>query len=138
MAATVRAAEAQRPKPKRKRKNRRPLPPSLQGSTRETRLYLAERDGWQCFYCRRPFERLDEATTDHYVPRSLWACNLPANLVLACEPCNRAKDDRLTWSMAALLLAWEAGEGGAAGDGNGALGAAEGPPARRLPASLTA
>ncbi len=105
MTATLRTAGAQQPKPKRRRKNRRPLPPSLQHCGPETRLYLAERDGRQCFYCRQPFERLGDATTDHYVPRSMWACNLPANLVLACEPCNRAKDDRLPWPLVWLLLA---------------------------------
>ncbi|MGW0293287.1 HNH endonuclease [Streptomyces tuirus] len=73
---------------------------------RETRLYLAERDGRRCFYCRIEFDLLKGVTVDHYVPKSVWPCNLPANLVLACEPCNRAKGDRLTWSMAAVLLAW--------------------------------
>ncbi|MFE9766839.1 HNH endonuclease [Streptomyces sp. NPDC005808] len=82
---------------------------------RETRLYLAERDGRQCFYCGKPFEALDGATTDHYVPYSVWPCNLPANLVLACEPCNSGKGDRLTWSMAAVLLAWAGREAPEAG-----------------------
>jgi hypothetical protein len=73
---------------------------------RETRLYLAERDGRRCFYCRTEFDTLRGVTIDHYVPKSLWPCNLPANLVLACKACNHAKADRLTWSMAAVLLAW--------------------------------
>lgn len=103
---------------------------------RETRLYLAERDGRQCFYCRKPFDGLTGATTDHYVPYSVWPCNMPANLVLACEPCNSSKSDRLTWSMAAVLLAWAGREAPAAG--NGAPGDVQAPPARRLPASLTA
>ncbi|MGA5487262.1 HNH endonuclease [Streptomyces pseudogriseolus] len=73
---------------------------------RETRLYLAERDGRRCFYCRTEFDTLKGVTIDHYVPKSVWPCNLPANLVLACETCNHTKSDRLTWSMAAVLLAW--------------------------------
>lgn len=105
MTATLRAAEAQQPRPKKPKKHG--MPPSLQHASRETRLYLAERDGRHCFYCRTPFDSMRDATTDHYVPKSVWPCNMPANLVLACEPCNRAKDDRLTWSMAALLLAWQ-------------------------------
>ncbi|MER5384477.1 HNH endonuclease [Streptomyces sp. NPDC002688] len=80
---------------------------------REMRLYLAERDGRQCFHCRTPFDSLKSVTIDHYVPKSLWACNLPANLVLACQPCNGRKSDRLTWSMAAVLLAWHRGQAGA-------------------------
>lgn len=82
---------------------------------RETRLYLAERDGRRCFYCHTEFDALRDVTIDHYIPKSLWACNLPANLVLSCKSCNHTKNDRLTWSMAAVLLAWagrEAAEGG--------------------------
>lgn len=104
MTAALRSAAAQQPKAKKPKK--RPLPPSLQHCSRETRLYLAERDGRRCFYCRTPFDGMRDATQDHYIPRSLWECNLPANLVLSCEPCNKAKDDKLTWSMAAALLAW--------------------------------
>lgn len=76
---------------------------------RETRLYLAERDGRRCFYCRTEFDKLKGVTIDHYIPKSMWACNLPANLVLACKDCNHAKADQLTWSMAAVLLSWAAG-----------------------------
>ncbi|MGW7715186.1 HNH endonuclease [Streptomyces chartreusis] len=78
---------------------------------RETRLYLAERDGRRCFYCHAEFDRLKGVTIDHYIPKSVWQCNLPANLVLACESCNLTKGDQLTWSMAAVLLA-HAREGG--------------------------
>lgn len=83
---------------------------------RETRLYLAERDGRHCFYCRTPFDKLRDVTIDHYVPKSIWACNLPANLVLACQDCNRTKNDKLTWSMAAVLLAWAGREAPEAGE----------------------
>lgn len=102
---------------------------------REMRLYLAERDGRHCFYCRTEFDRLRDVTIDHYVPKSVWACNLPANLVLACRSCNQTKGDRLTWSMAAVLLAW-AGREAQQGAGNGAPGPVQAPPARSLPASL--
>ncbi|MDX3841037.1 HNH endonuclease [Streptomyces europaeiscabiei] len=102
MTATLRVAEAQQPRPKK------PNPGQLQRAAwRETRLYLAERDGRRCFYCRTEFDRLRDVSIDHYIPKSVWACNLPANLVLSCEPCNRGKGDRLTWSMAAVLLAWQ-------------------------------
>ncbi|WP_371547968.1 HNH endonuclease [Streptomyces sp. NBC_00554] len=103
-------------RPKRPKKNKRALPPSLQHAPRETRLYLAERDGRRCFYCRTPFDGMREATADHYIPRSAWECNLPANLVLSCEPCNTAKADQLTWSMAAVLLAWAGREASEAGE----------------------
>ncbi|MFF4270144.1 HNH endonuclease [Streptomyces sp. NPDC001536] len=83
----------------------------------ETRLYLAERDGRRCFYCRTQFDALRGVTIDHYIPKSMWACNLPANLVLACDGCNQAKADRLTWSMAALLLHWAEMQEAAGGNG---------------------
>ncbi|MVO86650.1 hypothetical protein GPA10_18270 [Streptomyces sp. p1417] len=105
---------------------------------RETRLYLAERDGRHCFYCRTEFDKLKGVSIDHYVPYSVLGCNLPANLVLACQPCNEAKADRLTWSMAAVLLAWATGEGGTAREAGGAPGGVQAPLAPCLPASLTA
>ncbi|MDX2515472.1 HNH endonuclease [Streptomyces stelliscabiei] len=74
---------------------------------RETRLYLAERDGRRCFYCHTEFDTLKGVSIDHWVPKSLWPCNMPANLRLACRPCNQAKGDTLPWSMAAVLLAWQ-------------------------------
>ncbi|WP_326583325.1 HNH endonuclease [Streptomyces sp. NBC_00481] len=74
---------------------------------RETRLYLAERDGRRCFYCRTEFDGLKGVTIDHYVPYSLMQCNMPANLVLSCQACNERKGAQLTWSMAAVLLAWQ-------------------------------
>ncbi|GHD13312.1 hypothetical protein GCM10010313_38000 [Streptomyces violarus] len=101
MTETVRAAEAQVPKPKKHNPGQR-----TRSAWRETRLYLAERDGRRCFYCRTEFDRLKGVSIDHYVPKSVWRCNLPANLVLACRSCNVRKGDRLTWSMAAVLLAW--------------------------------
>ncbi|MFJ5638576.1 HNH endonuclease [Streptomyces sp. NPDC093223] len=116
MTELLRVAEARAASSRPRKRKKRPLPPSMQYASPETRLYLAERDGRRCFYCRTPFDSLRDATMDHYVPRSLWACNMPANLVLSCLPCNQAKDDRLTWSMAAVLLAWQAGEGGSAGE----------------------
>lgn len=68
------------------------------------RLYLAERDGWHCHYCRKPFQRLRKITMDHYVPYRLWPTYLPANLVLACVPCNTRKADALPVMFALLIL----------------------------------
>lgn len=132
MTAAVRVAEAQRPGPRRQCRAGK----MKRAAWRETRLYLAERDGRHCFYCRTEFDKLRDVTIDHYVPKSVWPCNLPANLVLACDACNRAKADRLTWSMTAVLLAWQAREGGAAADGDGAQEDMQGPPATASLASL--
>ncbi|MFI1840322.1 HNH endonuclease [Streptomyces olivaceoviridis] len=57
---------------------------------------LAARDGAQCFYCATPFgPELEGATVDHLIPRSLVHTWAQAALVLACQPCNEAKADRL-------------------------------------------
>lgn len=56
---------------------------------------LIARDGWTCFYCERVLT-LTDATIDHVLPRSAGGRNLLDNLVLACQPCNEAKDDRIT------------------------------------------
>ncbi|MET8507118.1 HNH endonuclease signature motif containing protein [Streptomyces sp. NPDC004787] len=80
--------------------------PRLNSARRRARkAQLAARDGWRCTYCRRRFRHLRDATMDHIVPISLhrtWSANA---LVLACEPCNKAKADRLFLSIA-LLLVW--------------------------------
>ncbi|MFJ5832279.1 HNH endonuclease [Streptomyces sp. NPDC093089] len=80
--------------------------PRLNSARRRSRkAQLAARDGWRCAYCRHRFRDLREATMDHVVPISLyrtWSANA---LVLACQPCNHAKADRLFLSLA-LLLVW--------------------------------
>ncbi|MFV6030808.1 HNH endonuclease [Streptomyces sp. NPDC056264] len=80
--------------------------PRLNSARRRSRkAQLAARDGWRCAYCRHRFRDLREATMDHVVPISLyrtWSANA---LVLACQPCNHVKADRLFLSLA-LLLVW--------------------------------
>ncbi|MFI9211542.1 HNH endonuclease [Streptomyces sp. NPDC053253] len=80
--------------------------PRLNSARRRSRkAQLAARDGWRCVYCRHRFRDLREATMDHVVPISLyrtWSANA---LVLACQPCNHVKADRLFLSLA-LLLVW--------------------------------
>lgn len=57
---------------------------------------LAERDGARCWYCAAPFgPDLEGATVDHLIPRRFLPTWRQEALVLACEPCNHAKADRL-------------------------------------------
>ncbi|GAP50836.1 HNH endonuclease [Streptomyces azureus] len=82
-------------------------PPHLNAHRRRARKQrLAARDGAQCYYCRRPFRELREATVDHIAPVSLWRSWSVSSLVLACRPCNDAKADRFPLSLALVLLAW--------------------------------
>ncbi len=69
-------------------------------------VFLTDRDGPDCFLCRKPFSRdtnsvLFEKTIDHWYPQSVayaqgWTyeeVNDPKNLRLAHKPCNSAKGD---------------------------------------------
>ncbi|MDX2820030.1 HNH endonuclease [Streptomyces ipomoeae] len=79
-------------------------PPHLNSHRRRARKQrLAARDGQQCYYCRRPFRELREATADHIVPVSLWRTWSVSALVLACRSCNDTKANRLPLSLALLL-----------------------------------
>ena len=71
---------------------------------RRTRALVAERDGSQCNYCRRPLSEDaedpdDRPTLDHVVPRSKRGRNLLRNLVLACRSCNcdKGNTDLAEW-----------------------------------------
>lgn len=58
---------------------------------------LAERDGWDCFYCRTTLEGKPDRpipTIDHLVPRSRGGTNHAENLVLCCQSCNSSKGAR--------------------------------------------
>jgi hypothetical protein len=80
--------------------------PRLNAARRRSRkAQLAARDGWRCVYCRHRFRDLREATMDHVVPYSVYRTWSASALVLACQPCNHAKADRLFLSLA-LLLVW--------------------------------
>lgn len=68
------------------------------GSKRRKRIKraLAHRDGARCWYCATEFgPELAGATVDHLIPHTLLRTWMLAALVLACEPCNQAKADRL-------------------------------------------
>ena len=53
---------------------------------------LRKLDGAKCFYCCRD---LSTGDVDHMLPFSLYPRDLAANMVLACEACNRSKSDTL-------------------------------------------
>lgn len=56
------------------------------------RLAVLARDGFQCRYCGAVEGIL---TFDHVMPASAGGNNKTANIVVACEPCNNKKADRL-------------------------------------------
>lgn len=62
--------------------------------TREERLVaLEERDGPDCFLCRKPFKSTEEKTFDHWIPRSKGGTWDLENLRLAHKRCNALKGD---------------------------------------------
>jgi 5-methylcytosine-specific restriction endonuclease McrA len=58
-----------------------------------TRLNVYARDEFQCQYC---FDRFhpERLTLDHVLPESRGGRRVFENIVTACVPCNRRKDDR--------------------------------------------
>ncbi|MBW1604440.1 HNH endonuclease [Streptomyces sp. JJ66] len=66
---------------------------------------LARRHGTRCWYCRRPFASVREATLDHVVPFSLWRSWSVTSLMLACRSCNHRKADRLPVLLALVICA---------------------------------
>ncbi|MEE1929463.1 HNH endonuclease [Streptomyces sp. TRM 70351] len=72
---------------------------------------LARRHGARCWYCRRPFTSLREATLDHVVPLSLWRSWSVTSLMLACRACNERKADRLPLLLALVICAHAAATG---------------------------
>lgn len=63
---------------------------------------LFEFNGAVCHYCKKPVRlrvsrearKADDATIDHKIPKSAGGTNDDENLVLACNACNSAKENR--------------------------------------------
>jgi 5-methylcytosine-specific restriction endonuclease McrA len=66
----------------------------VDGGVSFTRYNVFLRDRFHCQYCgvKRPFGGL---TFDHVIPRCMGGETTWDNIVAACEPCNRAKADKL-------------------------------------------
>jgi 5-methylcytosine-specific restriction endonuclease McrA len=62
---------------------------TLQGY--EIREYLLEKWGRKCAYCQIRGMPLE---IEHVIPKRRGGSNRPSNLALACEPCNKAKDNQ--------------------------------------------
>lgn len=67
------------------------------------KLDLIERDGFRCAYCAREFVDLNDATLDHVIPNCVVGHWKPWNLVLACGPCNNAKNDGVPTVLMPML-----------------------------------
>lgn len=69
--------------------------------SREQRLAIYDRDGWECQICSRDVEpalhpnHTFAATLDHIIPRSLGGSDDPENLRLAHRICNSARGNRV-------------------------------------------
>jgi len=58
------------------------------------RLFVLDRDGWQCVYCGAHLEGAD-ATADHIIPVEHGGKDEATNLVAACRTCNGRKQDKI-------------------------------------------
>ena len=54
---------------------------------------ITARDRDMCFWCKEPFSSVWLPTLDHLQPRAYGGTNSQANLVLACQWCNRERGD---------------------------------------------
>jgi len=72
-------------------------------SSEEKRREIFERDNWTCQYCGEKVSA-DNATLDHYVPRSKNGDNSKGNLKVACLICNSVKSGRSFEDAAPYLL----------------------------------
>ena len=70
------------------------LSPDLKSRVRlrHTIESIAARDGLECWFCERGFLSTDsrEITVEHLCPKAHGGPDHLSNLVIACEPCNRA------------------------------------------------
>lgn len=58
----------------------------------KTRIRLAAKHGWVCWYCQDPIS-LSKCEVDHIWPVSRGGKGSIGNLALTCKVCNRAKGD---------------------------------------------
>lgn len=61
---------------------------------RDRLVVILDRDGAECVWCRRPFDRLVVATTEHVIPRVKGGPSWLENEVAACRRCNAARGHR--------------------------------------------
>lgn len=72
------------------------------GTVPFTRANIYRRDNHQCQYCGTQFKS-EDLTFDHVVPEAQGGTKSWENIVAACVPCNRQKDNR-TPAQAAMPL----------------------------------
>lgn len=78
----------------------RRIPQRIQMLSRKN-IYV--RDSYTCQYCGKVFTAR-ELTLDHVLPRSKGGASSWENMVAACQPCNRKKNDRTPEQAGMKLL----------------------------------
>lgn len=68
--------------------------------TKEKRLAIYIRDGFECWYCGADLKNADPTniTLDHLVPRCKGGTNAEENLITSCRPCNCTLKHMLDWT----------------------------------------
>src|SRR5262245_14698893 len=71
-----------------------------------TRLAIYLRDGMACVWCGTAVEDGARLTLDHVKPHSQGGTNAPANLMTACERCNKSRGARSVAVFAKSVAAY--------------------------------
>ena len=72
-------------------------------SIKFSRKNVFARDNNTCQYCGQKFQK-EELSMDHIIPRSKGGPSTYTNIVTACKPCNRYKDDRTPAEAGMVLM----------------------------------
>lgn len=76
----------------------------LQTNVSTYRKQLLARGDCRCAFCGKRLTK-ENSTIDHLIPQAKGGTNAPANLVLACQPCNNTKGNRTPEEWSADILA---------------------------------
>lgn len=71
--------------------------------SRRRKIKLLENRPWQCHYCGKRFNSVNEVTEDHRIPKSEGGVWHARNIALACVRCNRRKGSMSEAAFFALL-----------------------------------
>lgn len=77
--------------------------PFVKSGVKYSKLGLAQRDHYTCQYCGKLLA-FSAITKDHVIPRDMGGTSCWENVVVACQPCNAKKGNKLPAQVGMHLL----------------------------------